>query len=148
MQSKPLYTASKAVLGSYTTAGQFQIVDGQLQQLTSPGNFLYGVVEQNTTTATKLGVSFGTSKNTFGTWKWNGDDLQWSTPGITRPNLSAMLVCESNNLYLNLGAYLYMTPAGCVDQTVSLPSILGWRMEKVIWLTQEIASLLQCCKRK
>lgn len=121
IQSNPLYTASKAVLGSYLTAGQFQIVDGQLEQLLTTGNYLYAIAEQNTTTATKLGVSFSTTKNTFGTWKWNGDDLQWSTPGITRPNLSAMLVCENNDLYLNLGAYAYMTPAGCVDQTVCMP---------------------------
>ena len=53
LQSKPLYTTSKAVLGSHTTAGQFQVVDGQLVQLVSgagekPEKLLYGVVSQET----------------------------------------------------------------------------------------------------
>jgi hypothetical protein len=48
LQSKPLLSNSTAVLGSYTTAGQFQVVSGQLVQLiSSPGataQLLYGQV--------------------------------------------------------------------------------------------------------
>jgi hypothetical protein len=28
-------------------------------------------------------------------------------------------VCANQQLFINLGAYLYMTPAGCADETVS-----------------------------
>jgi hypothetical protein len=52
---------------------------------------------------------------------FSGDAVQWSIPTITRQNLSAWLVCGKQSLWINLGAYLYMTPAGCADQTVSQP---------------------------
>jgi hypothetical protein len=38
---------------------------------------------------------------------------------VQRQNVAAWYVCENQNLYINLGAYLYGTPAGCADQTVS-----------------------------
>jgi hypothetical protein len=51
LQSQTLYQTGTGVLGSYTTAGQFQVVDGQLVQLVStPGaaaQLLYAVVSQN-----------------------------------------------------------------------------------------------------
>jgi hypothetical protein len=50
---------------------------------------------------------------------FSGDAVQWSIPAITRQNLSAWLVCGGQSLWINLGAYLYMTPVGCADQTVS-----------------------------
>jgi hypothetical protein len=40
---------------------------------------------------------------------------------VQRQNVAAWYVCENQNLYINLGAYLYGTPAGCADQTVSFP---------------------------
>lgn len=50
LQSEQLYSTGTGVLGSYTTAGQFQVVDGQLVQLISaPGaatQLLYGIVSQ------------------------------------------------------------------------------------------------------
>ncbi|KAL1652739.1 hypothetical protein SLS61_004721 [Didymella pomorum] len=50
MQTKPLYATGAALLGDYTTAGQFQVVDGQLVQLVSaPGTavkLLYAVVSE------------------------------------------------------------------------------------------------------
>jgi hypothetical protein len=33
--------------------------------------------------------------------------------------VAAWYVCEGQGLWINLGAYLYGTPGGCVDQTVS-----------------------------
>jgi hypothetical protein len=67
----------------------------------------------------RLAVTFSTMQNTYGTFSWSGDALQWSVPSISRPNLSAWLVCANQQLFINLGAYLFMTPAGCADETVS-----------------------------
>lgn len=88
-------------------------------QLIGGGGFLYANVEKNTTTATKLSVSFNETKNTYGTFVFSGDAVTWSTPDIKRPNLSAWLVCEKQTLWINLGNYMYQTPAGCADETVS-----------------------------
>ena len=119
LQTKPEYSPGTAILDSYTTAGQFQIVSGQLVQLIGGGGLLYANVVLNTTAAVKLAVTFNTTKNAFGTFAFSGDAVQWSTPNIQRPNLSAWLVCANQQLFINLGPYAYMTPAGCVDETVS-----------------------------
>jgi hypothetical protein len=122
MQTSPLYSTGSALLGDYTTAGQFQIVDGQLVQLVSaPGaaaKLLYGVVgETKVVNGNSLAVSFSETKNTYGKFAWSGDGLQWTVASITRPNASAWYVC-SGKMYINLGNYLYQTPAGCSDQTI------------------------------
>lgn len=80
---------------------------------------LYANVQKNTTAAVKLSVSFETAKNAYGTFVFSGDAVTWSTEDIKRPNLSAWLVCEDQGLWINLGNYAYLTPAGCVDETVS-----------------------------
>jgi hypothetical protein len=122
MQTSPLYSTGSALLGDYTTAGQFQIVDGQLVQLVSaPGEavkLLYGVVsETRVINGNSLSVTFSDTKNTYGKFAWSGDGLQWTAAGVTRPNASAWYVC-SGKMYINLGNYLYQTPAGCADQTI------------------------------
>lgn len=125
MQSNPLYSASAAVLGSYTTAGQFKITsDGQLAQLisaagASPEQFLYANVNSTLVINGKsLAVSFSESKNSYGKFAWNGDGLVWSAEGVKRPNAAAWYVCQGQRMYINLGDYLYGTPSGCADQTI------------------------------
>ncbi|KAH7312989.1 hypothetical protein BKA65DRAFT_149928 [Rhexocercosporidium sp. MPI-PUGE-AT-0058] len=119
LQTKPIYLPGTAILDSYLTAGQFAIVDGQLVELLSPGTFLYAnVIASTVSGATKLAVEFKKEKNAYGTFAWSGDALQWTVAGTTRPNASAWLVCESQTLWVNLGSYGYMTPAGCSDQTI------------------------------
>jgi len=105
-------------MDSYTTAGQFQIVSGQLVQLTTAGLLYMNVETQANSSVTKLLTSFSTTQNTYGTFAFSGDAVQWSIPSISRPNLSAWLVCESQHLYVNLGAYDYLTPSGCADETI------------------------------
>jgi hypothetical protein len=122
-QTNPLYSTGPALLGDYTTAGQFQVVSGQLVQLVSapgePVKLLYAVVSgERSINGMSLAVSFSESKNTYGTFAWGGDDLQWSVAGVNRPNKSAWYVCTGQKLYINLGNYLYQTPSGCADQTV------------------------------
>lgn len=63
-------------------------------------------------------VTFSESKNTYGTWGWQGDGLTWEVAGTKRPNSIAWYVCKDQVMYINLGAYLYQTPSGCVDQTI------------------------------
>ena len=62
LQSNLLYSTGPAVMGDYTTAGQFQVVDGQLVQLIStPGataQFLYGVVSTETYNNNRTFTSF------------------------------------------------------------------------------------------
>ena len=123
LQTSPLYSATTALLGSYTTAGQFQVVDGQLVQLVSaPGaatKLLYAVVsETRYINDNSLSVTFSATKNTYGTFAWQGDGLTWSVAGVTRPNSAAWYVCTGQQLYINLGNYLYQTPDGCADQTI------------------------------
>jgi hypothetical protein len=123
MQTSPLYSTGSALLGDYTTAGQFQVVDGQLVQLVSaPGEatkLLYGVVsETRYINDNSLSVTFSETKNTYGKFAWQGDGLTWTVAGISRPNASAWYVCTGQKLYINLGNYLYQTPSGCADQTI------------------------------
>lgn len=66
-----------------------------------------------------LALTFNTTENTYGTFAFSGDAVQWSIPSIDRPNLSACLVCADQQLFINLGAYDYNTPPGCADETVS-----------------------------
>ncbi|KAF1916966.1 hypothetical protein BDU57DRAFT_587818 [Ampelomyces quisqualis] len=123
MQTSPLYSTGSALLGDYTKAGQFQVLDGQLVQLVSaPGEavkLLYGVVsETRYINDNSLSVTFSETKNVHGKFAWQGDGLTWTVAGVNRPNASAWYVCAGQKLYINLGNYLYQTPAGCADQTI------------------------------
>lgn len=123
LQTSPQYATGTALLADYTTAGQFQIVNGQLVELIdAKGTLLYAnVIPATDGTATKLAVTFSKTPNTYGTFSFSGDAVQWTVSGITRPNNSAWLVCNTpaKSLWINLGPYAYNTPAGCVDETVS-----------------------------
>ncbi|KAF8208180.1 hypothetical protein K438DRAFT_317611 [Mycena galopus ATCC 62051] len=124
LQSEVLGTASPAVLGIYTQAAQFQVVSGQLIQYTPSGN-LYAIVEPPASSnATMLGMHWATTPDTLGTFVFSGDSLEWSSPTIVRQQTNAWLVCPTVsgtvlNVFLNLGAYDYMTPAGCADETLN-----------------------------
>lgn len=123
IQTKPLYAPGAALLGDYTTAGQFQVIDSHLVQLISapgsPDKLLYAVVsETRYINDNSLSVTFSSTKNTYGKFAWSGDGLTWSVAGVARPNVAAWYVCTGQQLYINLGNYLYQTPAGCVDQTI------------------------------
>lgn len=125
LQSNPLYTASGAVLGSYTTAGQFNVVNGQLVQLLGDGSLLYGSVEPRADPSVmKLRLSFSKTPApaSAGTFAFSGDALQWTIANITRPNNSAWLACPDGTgavpLFVNLGPYAYNTPADCSDETI------------------------------
>jgi hypothetical protein len=122
LQTSPLNASpGRAILSDATSAGQYQILDGQLVELIdTKGSKLYASVGQAASAAaTILPVSFTSAKNSFGTFAFQGDTLTWSAAGVQRQNVAAWYVCENQNLYINLGAYLYGTPAGCADQTVS-----------------------------
>ncbi|KAI8299400.1 hypothetical protein K4K59_002222 [Colletotrichum sp. SAR11_240] len=118
LQAKPTGTPSKAYLDSPSTAGQFKIEDGQLVHLTGSSSLYLNVENPADKTQRKLETWFATTKNTYGTFAFQGDTLTWSTPDINRPNLAAWLVCENQEVFINTGAYLYQTPAGCYDQTI------------------------------
>ncbi|KAF2658453.1 carbohydrate-binding module family 1 protein [Lophiostoma macrostomum CBS 122681] len=124
LQSKPLYATGPAILGDYTTAGQFQVVDGQLVQLVSapgasPVTLLYGIVSvERYFNNLSLSVTWSATKNTYGTFGWQGDGLTWSEPSIQRPNAIAWYVCSGQTVYINIGNYLYGTPSGCADETI------------------------------
>ncbi|KAF7942909.1 uncharacterized protein EAE97_006363 [Botrytis byssoidea] len=108
-----------AVLADRSTAGQYQIVSGQLVELIAPNTFLYANVQPPAnSSAVKLSVTFNTTQNTFGTFAFSGDAVTWSVASISRPNLSAWLVCGAQKLWINLGNYAYLTPTGCVDETI------------------------------
>lgn len=122
LQAKPTNAPGPAYMDSYLSAGQFNIVSGQLVQTRGDGVApLYMNVENPADkTQRKLQTWFNTTQNGYGTFAFQGDTVTWSTPDINRPNLAAWLVCENQQLFINTGAYLYNTPAGCADETVSL----------------------------
>jgi len=123
LQSTTPGTASLAVFGDYTTAAQFQLNGGQVEQHLASGGILYlTVLPPTSTNATYLGTSFTTAKNTWGTFSFSGDGLNWSASNVTRQNTGAFLACGSGSapsVNINLGAYGYMTPAGCADETLN-----------------------------
>ncbi|KAK8105572.1 uncharacterized protein PG998_003951 [Apiospora kogelbergensis] len=121
LQTKPAVAAGTAMLESYTSAGQFNVVDGQLVENTGDEDqSLYMWVEKPVSDFTQrtLATWFNTTKNPFGTFAFQGDALTWSAPEVKRQNLAAWLVCKNQALFINTGAYAYQTPAGCSDQTI------------------------------
>ncbi|EGO57202.1 hypothetical protein NEUTE1DRAFT_80666 [Neurospora tetrasperma FGSC 2508] len=107
-----------ALLEDHTTAGQFNIIDGQLVFNTKPAQLYLNVENPTDKTQRKLKTWFSTTKNAYGTFKFQGDTLTWSVADIKRQNEAAWLVCTGQEVFINTGAYLYQTPAGCSDQTI------------------------------
>lgn len=129
LQTIPANTPGVATLNNYTTAGQFNIVDGQLVEYTGSDGAapLYLNVAQpaNLTSPPRtLATTFNATKNGFGTFAFQGDAVTWSTTDFQRQNVAAWLVCANQSLWINTGAYGYQTPSGCVDETVSVISCL------------------------
>ncbi|KAI2602229.1 hypothetical protein GGR54DRAFT_531550 [Hypoxylon sp. NC1633] len=122
LQTKPANAPGTALLENYKTAGQYNVINGQLVANTgSGGASLYLHVEQPANLASPprtLATSFNTTESAFGTFAFQGDALTWSVPGLQRQNLAAWLVCANQNLFINTGAYGYQTPSGCADQTI------------------------------
>jgi len=122
LQTSPTDAPGIALLTSYLTAGQFQILsNGQfVETINAAGTeLLYANVGQPANaTVSILPVSFTTTPNTFGTFAFQGDAVTWSVPSISRPNTAAWYVCGDQQLFINLGNYDYLTPAGCADETI------------------------------
>jgi hypothetical protein len=122
LQTKPANVPGTAILDSHTTAGQFNIEDGQLvNKVSSPPLYLW--VEEPADKANPprtLATFFNATRNPFGSFAWQGDTLTWSVASIKRQNVAAWLVCANQALFVNTGAYGYQTPAGCADQTVGI----------------------------
>lgn len=120
LQTSPANTPGPAILGSSRTAGQYNVVNGQLVSFAGPGESpLYLHVEKPADfTQRALATWFNTTKNEFGKFAFSGDALTWEAPEVKRQNLAAWLVCKGQQLFINTGAYAYQTPSGCADQTV------------------------------
>lgn len=123
-------------------------MDGQLVQLVSEAGaaekLLYAHVSGATThNGQSLAVTFAETKGTYGTFAFQGDAVTWTGSNVTRPNWSAWYVCENQALFVNLGNYLYNTPSGCADETVSeTPFLLPHPKKRPCMLTRA-DSLLQ-----
>lgn len=111
-----------------STAGQFNIIDGQLVYNTGSSAPLYMWVEDPVDkTQRALATWFNSTASTYGNFSFSGDTVTWTDPDVARPNTAAFYVCpgngtdatEKNALYVNTGAYLYDTPSGCYDIDVS-----------------------------
>ncbi|KAK0663933.1 hypothetical protein QBC41DRAFT_329016 [Cercophora samala] len=110
-----------AVLANSKTAAQFQLTSGQLVQNNfgnSPNLYLH-VENPADKTQRRLKTWFDTTPNAYGAFGWQGDTLIWTVSDITRPNSAAWLVCGDNKeVFINTGAFLWDTPAGCFDHTI------------------------------
>lgn len=124
LQTKPANTAATALLDDYTTAGQFNIIDGQLVEFTGASSaplYLNVAKPANASNPPRtLATTFNSTKNGYGTFAFQGDAVTWSTPDFQRQNTAAWLVCAGQALFINTGAYGYQTPSGCADETVSI----------------------------
>ncbi|KAK2768678.1 hypothetical protein FQN54_000534 [Arachnomyces sp. PD_36] len=120
LQTDPLYSASTAIMGDHTTAGQFQITDGQFEALIdTDGTLYYLVPDEANATDKKLPLAFSKTKSTLGTFEWQGDSVTWTADSIERSNPAAFLICTpGDELFINLGDYGYQTPEGCSDATI------------------------------
>ncbi|KAK4662272.1 uncharacterized protein QC763_701090 [Podospora pseudopauciseta] len=110
-----------AVLANSKTAAQFQLTSGQLIQnnFGNSPNLYLNVENPTDKTQRRLRTWFDTTPNTYGTFGWQGDTLTWTVSDINRPNSAAWLVCgDSKEVFINTGAFLWDTPAGCFDHTV------------------------------
>jgi hypothetical protein len=110
-------------------AGQFNIDrSGQFVQLISgpnePKQLLYANVASTESNGGKtLAITFSSQKNTYGTFKFSGDTVQWSHPARNqkRGNFGAFFICKpSQQLLVNLGQYgdPNTKVSGCSDHTV------------------------------
>ncbi|KAK3380533.1 hypothetical protein B0T24DRAFT_571419 [Lasiosphaeria ovina] len=122
----PASSSLTALISSATSAGQFNIVSGQL--VWNRGNTQYYLHVENAADKTQRALRTwfepAPAANPYGAFAFQGDTLTWSAPDLARPNQAAWLVCgDVKELFVNTGAYLYNTPAGCADQTVGLSSI-------------------------
>ncbi|KAI0170114.1 hypothetical protein BJ166DRAFT_608223 [Pestalotiopsis sp. NC0098] len=123
LQAAPTATPSPgpgdAYLLSPESAGQFNVVDGQLVYYTG-GDLLYmGVENPANKTQRTLETWFDSTANDYGTFAFQGDTLTWTVADISRPNTAAWLVCgDEGQLFINTGAYAYETPDGCADETI------------------------------
>ena len=107
-------------MDSYTSAGQFNIINGQLVYNLGEAGKLYMIVEDPVDkTQRALQTWFNATQNTYGSFAFSGDTVTWTDPDVQRPNTAAFYVCGNNELYINTGAYLYQTPDGCWDVDVS-----------------------------
>ncbi|QSZ33698.1 hypothetical protein DSL72_005269 [Monilinia vaccinii-corymbosi] len=119
LQASPTAKPGTALLVDRSTAGQYQIVSGQLVELIAPNAFLCSKVKlPANSSVVKLSMSFNTTQNAFGTFAFSGDVVTWSVASVSRPNLSAWLVCGAQELWINLGNYAYLTPTECADETI------------------------------
>ncbi|KAI1424922.1 carbohydrate-binding module family 1 protein [Xylaria sp. FL1777] len=118
----PYPSPGDAYLLAGKTAGQFNIIDGQLvyNPGSSSGETLYMWVEDPTNkTQRTLQTWFDAAENPYGAFAFQGDTITWSVADISRPNTAAWLVCgDAGQLYINTGAYAYDTPSGCADETI------------------------------
>ncbi|KAK5655799.1 hypothetical protein OQA88_5337 [Cercophora sp. LCS_1] len=120
LQAQPTGVPPAAIIASNTGAGQFNVVSGQLvYNRFGAGNLYMHVENPAVKTQRRLKTWFESTPNTYGTFAFQGDTLIWSVAEISRPNAAAWLVCgDGKELFVNTGAFLYDTPAGCFDHTI------------------------------
>lgn len=128
------------MIGPTSTAGQFNIVSGQLVQYIPGGGQLYGSVYPPATGTNRMKLFFQTSPATNVTWTFSGDALTASIPGYTQNQGGIWLACTDDSTtrltgmarcfrddvailpksrhlaYVNLGNFDYQTPTGCGDE--------------------------------
>lgn len=128
LQTLPTAAPGDALMDDASTAGQFNIIDGQLVYNTGSSAPLYMWVEDPADkTQRALATWFNSTASSYGSFSFSGDTVTWTDPDVARPNTAAFYVCPGNvtgaagenALYVNTGAYLYETPSGCYDVDVS-----------------------------
>jgi hypothetical protein len=115
LQSETLGTAGDAILGSWTTAAQFQVTGGQLIQ-TPQGTKLYGQVAQFVSGDVKLKVTWSETPGTFGSFVFSGDTLEWSEPTVKRSQNNV-----SSEFIRDVGLYFTCTYLTCSIGMARLP---------------------------
>jgi hypothetical protein len=146
LQTKPQYSPGIAYMDANNKAGQFNIDrSGQFIQLVSGPNeskkLLYGNVASTKSNGGKtLAITFSEKKNTYGSFKFSGDTVQWSHPARNqkRGNFGAFYICKpSQQLLVNMGQYgdPNTKVSGCSDHTVRSLSSRGAFADTVRFIT-------------
>jgi len=124
LQSQVLNSPGDAVISNPATAAQNNIVNGQLQQFLPSGGILYAQVYPPAANTTRLKIFWSTTPATNVTWSFSGDGVNGNVPGFTTAATGNFLACTdvsttAPNIYLDLGAFDYQTPAGCASETLN-----------------------------
>ncbi|KAH8113772.1 carbohydrate-binding module family 1 protein [Phellopilus nigrolimitatus] len=122
LQSAGVWHCWPGCVWSYTTAAQFQLNNGQVGATAGRRKCSLSQCEHHNCIKCYLPPDIlRNDGGGHGDLGIPGDGLTWTAASIPRQDIGAFLACGTGvpSVNVNLGAYDYMTPAGCADETLN-----------------------------